>query len=34
MQRLLGELEDLPLVILDESFVDFAWEDEERSRRA
>lgn len=32
MRRLLGELEDLALVILDESFVDFAWEDEERSR--
>jgi histidinol-phosphate/aromatic aminotransferase/cobyric acid decarboxylase-like protein len=32
MRRLLAELADLPLVILDESFVDFAWEDEERNR--
>ena len=32
MRRLLAGLEHLPLVILDESFVDFAWEDEERSR--
>jgi histidinol-phosphate/aromatic aminotransferase/cobyric acid decarboxylase-like protein len=32
MRRLLGALSELQLVILDESFVDFAWEDEERNR--
>lgn len=32
MLRLLEALADLPLVILDESFVDFAWEDAERRR--
>lgn len=32
MRRLLDGLSHLRLVILDESFVDFAWEDEERNR--
>lgn len=32
MRRLLEGLAHLQLVILDESFVDFAWEDEERNR--
>lgn len=32
MRRLLEGLSHLRLVILDESFVDFAWEDEERNR--
>ena len=32
MRRLLEALTDLDLVVLDESFVDFAWEDEERNR--
>jgi histidinol-phosphate/aromatic aminotransferase/cobyric acid decarboxylase-like protein len=32
MRRLLDGLSNLQLVILDESFVDFAWEDEERNR--
>jgi histidinol-phosphate/aromatic aminotransferase/cobyric acid decarboxylase-like protein len=32
MRRLLDGLADLELVILDESFVDFAWEDAERNR--
>lgn len=34
MRRLLGSLTGLDLVVLDESFVDFAWEDEEHSRRS
>ena len=33
MQRLLEAFENLQLVILDESFIDFAYEDEQRSRR-
>jgi histidinol-phosphate/aromatic aminotransferase/cobyric acid decarboxylase-like protein len=32
MRRMLRAFEDLDLVILDESFVDFAYEDEQRSR--
>jgi histidinol-phosphate/aromatic aminotransferase/cobyric acid decarboxylase-like protein len=32
MRRLLERLASLELVILDESFIDFAWEDAERSR--
>lgn len=34
MRRLLQAFADLDLVILDESFVDFAYEDEQRSRRS
>lgn len=34
MRRMLDEFSDLELVILDESFVDFAWEDEQRSRQS
>jgi histidinol-phosphate/aromatic aminotransferase/cobyric acid decarboxylase-like protein len=34
MRKLLSDFESLQLVILDESFVDFAYEDEERSRES
>ena len=34
MRKLLEAFSDLKLVILDESFVDFAYEDEQRSRRS
>jgi histidinol-phosphate/aromatic aminotransferase/cobyric acid decarboxylase-like protein len=34
MRKMLGDFESMQLVILDESFVDFAYEDEERSRES